>query len=65
MRLAPLIFGLVLVIIWAILRFSRPRLGEPSSLDLLQYNIFIALDRISIEMVLLMAGLISVALALT
>jgi len=63
MKLAPLIFGLVLVIIWAILRFSRPKLREPSSLETLQHNILIALDRTSIETALLTAGLISIALA--
>ncbi|RLF25211.1 MAG: hypothetical protein DRN15_00720 [Thermoprotei archaeon] len=52
------------LIIWAILRFSRPRLREPSSLETLQHNILIALDRTSMETALLTVGLISIALAL-
>lgn len=64
MRFAPPIFGLVLIVVWAILRFGRPKLREPSNLEMLQHNILAALDRVSVEAALLTAGLISMALAL-
>ena len=65
MKLGPLIFGIILIIIWAILRFSRPKLKEPSSLETLQHNVIIALDRTGIETALLMAGFMSIAITLT
>lgn len=65
MKLGPLIFGIALIIIWAILRFSRPKLKKPSSLETLQHNVIMALDRTSTETALLTAGLISIAIALT
>ena len=62
-KLPQLIFGVVLIIIWAILRFKPTKLANPSKLEAVQNNLLSAIRGSSIETALLTAGLLSIALS--
>lgn len=64
LKLAPTIFGVVLIVLWAVLTFKHPRPRNPSDLAGLQYNLTIVIKHTSIRTALLTAGLISIAFGL-
>ena len=62
LKLAPTIFGLVLIALRAALTLKRPKLGNPSAS--LQQSLVAVIEDASIRTALLTAGLISVAFGL-
>ncbi len=65
LRLAPVVFGIILIVLWAILTLRHPKLENPSDLTSLQQNLVAVIENTSIRTALLTAGLISVAFGLT
>jgi len=60
-RFVPIVFGVILIVLWAVLTFKHPKLRSPSDLVGLQQSLVMVIEHASIRTALLTAGLISIA----
>ena len=65
LKLAPIVFGIILIVLWAVLTLRHPKLENPSDLTGLQQNLVAVIENTSVRTALLTAGLISIAFGLT
>lgn len=63
-RLAPTLFGIALIAIWAVSALRSPKPKDPSDLADLQHNLTTIVEHTSVRTALLTAGLISIAFGL-
>ena len=65
MKLGPIIFGVILILIWATLTTKSSKPKNPSNLASLQHSLIGVIEGNSIRATLLTAGLVSVAFGLS
>lgn len=65
LKLAPITFGALLIIIWAVLTIKPTKPENPTDLTSLQDNLIMAIEGTSVRTALLTAGLVSIAFGLT
>lgn len=63
-KLAPIVFGAALIVVWAVLVLRPPQPKNPKDLTSLQYNLITVIDHSSMRTALLTAGLVSIAFGL-
>ena len=64
-KLEPIIFGVILILIWATLTTKSSKPKNPSNLASLQHSLIAVIEGTSIRTALLTAGLVSVAFGLS
>ena len=64
-KLEPIIFGVILILIWATLTIKSSKPKNPSNLASLQHSLIGVIEGTSIRTALLTAGLVSVAFGLS